>query len=81
MAERRPLVLVDGAPCELPVGDTVAGAGGGSGAIAGIFYPSAALLDADTTLAAGQNYMLAGPLEIDDGVTLTVEDGVTVTIV
>lgn len=31
MAVRRPLVLVDGIPAELPQGDTVAGASGGGG--------------------------------------------------
>ena len=32
MAARRPLVLVSGNPAELPVGDTVVGAGGGGSA-------------------------------------------------
>jgi hypothetical protein len=34
MPERRPLVLIDGRPVVLPIGDTLPGSGGGGGGTA-----------------------------------------------
>jgi hypothetical protein len=45
------------------------------------FVENSTNLDADYTLSANRNAMTAGPITIDDGVTITVETGSTWTVV
>lgn len=46
-----------------------------------IFRVHVQTLTADTTIGATENAMCAGPLTIEDGVTLTIESGGTLVIV
>jgi hypothetical protein len=41
----------------------------------GIFYPGNRVVTADFTIGATENYMSPGPVEIADGVTVTIEPG------
>lgn len=53
-----------------------AAGGTGSGAVAGgVLYENNQTLTADYTISAGKNAMMAGPLTIADGVTLTIPTG------
>lgn len=61
--------------------DALDAAGGGGGAINGIFYENYKIVDANYTITSGKNAMTAGPIEIADGVEVTVPDGSTWTIV
>lgn len=53
----------------------------GGGAVGDAFYENAQTVTANYTLAAGRNAMTAGPITINDGVTVTISDGSTWTIV
>lgn len=52
-----------------------------TGAQAGVFYENDQLLLTDYTITAGKNAMSAGPIEINDGATVTIPDGSFWTIV
>lgn len=58
--------------------------GGGGGATGGgnddIFYENGKVVTTNYTITAGKNAMSAGPITINDGVTVTVPDGSTWTI-
>jgi len=45
------------------------------------FVENSTTIDTDYTLAADKNAMTAGPITIDDGITVTVSDGSTWTVV
>ena len=45
------------------------------------FVENGTTIDTDYTLAADKNAMTAGPITIDDGITVTVSDGSTWTVV
>lgn len=63
-------------------GSAWAGVGGASGGPGNPFiYENDKVVTEDYTLVAAQNGMTAGPIEIADGVTVTIEDGATWTIV
>ena len=51
------------------------------GAINDIFYENTQIVTEDYTIASGRNAMSAGPIEVADGVTVTIPDGSTWTIV
>ena len=74
MAERRPLVLINGVPQELPAGDTVP-SDGTSSAVLGVFYENDTLMPSDYSVPAGKNAQMVGPLEIPDGGYLEIADG------
>jgi hypothetical protein len=57
------------------------GAVGGGNTTATGLWENAATIAANYTIATGNNAMSAGPIEIDDGVTVTVPDGSTWTVV
>jgi hypothetical protein len=48
---------------------------GGSGGIDDVFYENAQTIAANYTLVTGRNAMTAGPVTINNGVTVTVQDG------
>ena len=56
-----------------------AGGGGGGGATGGngdeIFYENGQAITANYTVISTKNAMTAGPVDINDGVTVTVEAG------
>lgn len=89
MAERKPLVVIDGVRQEIPAGDTIdpsvlpASSGGGptGGGTDKVFYLNDQLVTANYTVPVGQNAMTAGPIELDDGVEVTISDGSEWTIV
>lgn len=45
------------------------------------YVENSATIDVSSTITSGKNAMSAGPIEIDDGVTVTVPDGSTWTVV
>jgi hypothetical protein len=49
--------------------------GGGGGASEGIFYENEQSVSSSYTVAATKNAMTAGPITINDGVTVTIETG------
>ena len=49
--------------------------GGGGGASEGIFYENEQSLSTNYTIVATKNAMTAGPITINDGVTVTIETG------
>jgi len=51
------------------------------GAVEEVFYENKTTLSTDYTITSGYNAMTAGPITIDDGVTVTVPDGSVWTIV
>ena len=60
--------------------------GGGSGGATGggsddVFYENSATVTTDYTITTGKNAMTAGPIEINNGVTITVPSGSVWTIV
>jgi len=59
--------------------------GGGGGATGGgdddVFYENSQNVTTNYTITTGKNAMSAGPIEVDDGVTVTVPDGSVWTIV
>lgn len=63
------------------IGDTGAVLGSKQGAIDGVFYENSNKVVVDYTISAGKNAMTAGPVTINDGVTVTVPDGATWTVV
>lgn len=54
-------------------------AGGGGGATGGgsdeVFYENDQAITTDYTIVAAKNAMTTGPIEINDGVTVTIETG------
>ena len=62
-------VVYDGTQFQL-----TSGAGGGAKA-GGVFYENSTTLTSNYTLTTGKNAMMAGPLTIDTGVTLTIPSG------
>jgi hypothetical protein len=58
---------------------------GGGGAVGGgtdeVFYENDTLVTTDYTITTGKNAMTAGPVTIDDGVTVTVPSGSVWTVV
>lgn len=46
-----------------------------------VFYVNKNILNANTTINAGENAMSAGPVTVADGVTVTISSGATWTIV
>ena len=52
-----------------------------SGAVEDLFYENAQNVSADYTVLGNRNAMTAGPIEIDDGIVVSVEDGATWTVV
>lgn len=46
-----------------------------------VFYENSQTVTTDYTITTGKNAMSAGPIEIDDGVTVTVPDGSAWTVV
>ena len=46
-----------------------------------VFFENAKVMTTSYTITRGKNAMVAGPLTINDGVTLTIPDGSTLTIV
>ena len=61
------------------------GSGGGGGATGGgddeVFYENDIIVTTNYTITVGKNAMTAGPIEINDGVTITVPSGSVWTIV
>lgn len=49
--------------------------------VSGIFYENNQVIASNYTLAVGKNAMTAGPITINDGVTITISDGSSWTIV
>jgi hypothetical protein len=49
--------------------------GGGGGASEGIFYENDQSLSTNYTIVSTKNAMTAGPITINDGVTVTIETG------
>jgi hypothetical protein len=56
-------------------------AGIGGGARNDVFFVNKNTVTVDTTIAAGENAMSAGPITIADGVTVTIDDNATWTVV
>lgn len=46
-----------------------------------VFYENSQSVTTDYTISTGKNAMSAGPIEIDDGITVTVPDGSAWTVV
>lgn len=46
-----------------------------------VFYENSQSVTTDYTITTGKNAMSAGPIEIDDGITVTVPDGSAWTVV
>tara|TARA_R110000765_G_scaffold330480_1_gene421228 strand:- start:1812 stop:2072 length:261 start_codon:yes stop_codon:yes gene_type:complete len=65
--------------------DGAAISGGGGGAVGGgsdaIFYENGQSVTTDYTITDGKNAMSAGPITVDNGVTVTVGTGETWTVV
>lgn len=53
------------------------GIGSGGGSINDIFYENGQLVDENYTISSDRNAMTAGPVTVDDGITVTIEDGAT----
>ena len=53
----------------------------GAGAVNGSFYESFIDIVSDYTVASGKNSMVAGPITVNDGVTITIPDGSTLIVV
>ena len=49
--------------------------GGGGGAVDGIFYENDQVVTANYTIVAAKNAMTAGPIDINSGITVTIETG------
>ena len=49
--------------------------------VRGLFYENSTTVDADYTITSGKNAVSAGPITIDDGVTVTVPSGSAWTVV
>ena len=65
-----------------PDGSTWSGLGGATGGAGNpAFYENDSTITADYTITAGKNAMTAGPVTIEDGVTITVPDNSTWSIV
>jgi len=55
--------------------------GGGGGAIDDVFYENSQHVTQDYTLGTGRNAMTAGPITIDNGITVTISNGSVWTVV
>ena len=55
--------------------------GAGAGAINGSFYESDSVINQNYTVATGKNSMVAGPITVNDGVTITIPDGSSLIVV
>ena len=53
----------------------------GAGAVNGSFYESYNVILTNYTVADGKNSMVAGPITVNDGVTITIPDGSTLVVV
>ena len=66
-------------------GAAISGGGGGGGAVGGgsdaIFYENGQNVTTNYTITDGKNAMSAGPITVDNGVTVTVGAGETWTVV
>lgn len=49
--------------------------GGAGGAVSDVFYENAQLVEENHEIVSGRNAMTAGPVVVDDGVTVTVASG------
>lgn len=84
MAEKKPLVSINGVATEIAAGDTIPAAnvpvptGGGTDQV---FYLNDQTVNANYTVPVGQNAMTAGPITIANGVEVTISNGSEWTIV
>ena len=66
-------------------GAAISGGGGGGGAVGGgsdaIFYENGQNVTTNYTITNGKNAISAGPITVNNGVTVTVGDGETWTVV
>ena len=59
----------------------ITGGGATGGGVDDVFYENATTVTTNYTITTGKNAMSAGPIEITDGVTVTIPDGSTWSIV
>lgn len=59
----------------------ITGGGATGGGVDDVFYENAITVTTDYTITTGKNAMSAGPIEIADGITVTIPDGSTWSIV
>ena len=59
----------------------ITGGGATGGGVDDVFYENATTVTTNYTITAGKNAMSAGPIEITDGITVTIPDGSTWSIV
>ena len=59
----------------------ITGGGATGGGVDDVFYENATTVTTNYTITTGKNAMSAGPIEITDGITVTIPDGSTWSIV
>jgi len=81
MAVKKPICNYAGTKEELRLGDTIVG-GGATGAPGNyVFMEGDQAVTGNYTLTAGKNAVSAGPISINDGISVTIPDGATWTVV